>query len=216
RRKRNPQAKRWHQDRWPRRLVPRRLVPRRRTVLFRRRISSADCQQGENGPEGDVLPRRRFRMTDTVDLGLILAVFAATYTGMALGRFPGLSIDRAGIALLAAIVLAVTGAVTPASILGSIDFPTLFVLFGLMILSAQFDASGFYDWCSLRIASLDRSPAWLLGAVVAVSGLLSAVLANDVVVFAMTPLLCAGLLARGLDPRPYLIGLAGGANAGSA
>lgn len=155
-------------------------------------------------------------MTDTVDLGLILAVFAATYTGMALGRFPGLSIDRAGIALLAAIVLAVTGAVTPASILGSIDFPTLFVLFGLMILSAQFDASGFYDWCSLRIASLDRSPAWLLGAVVAVSGLLSAVLANDVVVFAMTPLLCAGLLARGLDPRPYLIGLAGGANAGSA
>ncbi|MFO7483654.1 anion transporter [Oceanibaculum nanhaiense] len=155
-------------------------------------------------------------MTGTVDFGLILTVFVATYIGMALGRFPGLSIDRAGIALLAAIVLAVTGAVTPAGILDSIDFPTLFVLFGLMILSAQFDASGFYDWCSLRIAGLERSPVWLLGAVVAISGLLSAVLANDVVVFAMTPLLCAGLLARGLDPRPYLIGLAGGANAGSA
>jgi Na+/H+ antiporter NhaD/arsenite permease-like protein len=42
------------------------------------------------------------------------------------------------------------------------------------------------------------------------------VLANDVVVFAMTPMLCVGLKGRGLDPRPYLIALAGAANAGSA
>lgn len=35
---------------------------------------------------------------------------------------------------------------------------------------------------------------------VAVSGGLSAVLANDVVVFAMTPMLCVGLKGRGLDP----------------
>jgi Na+/H+ antiporter NhaD/arsenite permease-like protein len=45
---------------------------------------------------------------------------------------------------------------------------------------------------------------------------LSAVLANDVVVFAMTPMLIKGLLRRGLDPRPYLIALAGASNAGSA
>ena len=32
----------------------------------------------------------------------------------------------------------------------------------------------------------------------------------------MTPLLCAGLTARGLDPRPYLVGLAAASNAGSA
>ena len=41
-------------------------------------------------------------------------------------------------------------------------------------------------------------------------------LANDVVVFAMTPMLCKGLARRGLDPRPFVIALAGGANAGSA
>ena len=41
-------------------------------------------------------------------------------------------------------------------------------------------------------------------------------LANDVVVFAMTPMLCTGLAARGLDPRPFLIALAAAANAGSA
>ena len=58
--------------------------------------------------------------------------------------------------------------------------------------------------------------ATLLGLTVASAGVLSAVLANDVVVFAMTPPLCAGLTRRGLDPRPFVIALAGGANAGSA
>jgi Na+/H+ antiporter NhaD/arsenite permease-like protein len=55
-----------------------------------------------------------------------------------------------------------------------------------------------------------------MATVVVVAGVLSAVLANDVVVFAMTPLLATGLARRGLDPRPFLIGLAGAANAGSA
>ncbi|KZD03917.1 SLC13 family permease [Oceanibaculum pacificum] len=155
-------------------------------------------------------------MTETVDTGLILTIFVLTYVGMALGRFPGLRIDRTGIALLAAILLAVSGAVTPPAVVEAIDFPTLFILFGLMILSAQYDASGFYDWCSLKISGFGRSPVILLAYTVGAAGLLSAILANDVVVFAMTPLLCLGIRARGLDPRPYLIGLAGGANAGSA
>jgi Na+/H+ antiporter NhaD/arsenite permease-like protein len=147
---------------------------------------------------------------------LILLVFAAVYAGMAVGRWPGLKVDRTGIALLGAIVLDGAGAVSGAAALDAIDFPTLVVLFGLMILSAQFAACGFYDWCSARIAGSDASPAALLAGTVATSGLLAAVLANDVVVFAMTPMLCAGLARRGLDPRPFLIGLAGGANAGSA
>ena len=55
-----------------------------------------------------------------------------------------------------------------------------------------------------------------MGLTILVAGTLSAVLANDVVVFAMTPMLIRGLAMRGLDPCPYLIGLAGAANAGSA
>lgn len=148
--------------------------------------------------------------------GLVVAVFALTYLGMAAGRVPGLKVDRVGIALIAAVVLVVGGAVAPPKALAAIDFPTLFVLFGLMILSAQFAAAGFYDWCSLRLAGSAASPGRLLALTVAVGGGLSAVLANDVVVFAMTPLLCVGLERRGLDPRPYVIALAGAANAGSA
>jgi Na+/H+ antiporter NhaD/arsenite permease-like protein len=147
---------------------------------------------------------------------LILLVFAAVYLGMAVGRWPGLKVDRTGIALLGAIVLYGAGAISGAAILDAIDFPTLVVLFGLMILSAQFAACGLYDWCSARIAGSDASSAALLAGTVATSGVLAVVLANDVVVFAMTPMLCAGLARRGLDPRPFLIALAGGANAGSA
>lgn len=147
---------------------------------------------------------------------LVLAVFAAVYLGMALGRWPGLSVDRTGIAMLGAIILFVTGTVSRGEALAAIDLPTLIVLFGLMILSAQFAACGFYDWCSARIAATNASPTVVLGLTVVVAGTLSAVLANDIVVFAMTPMLIRGLRQRGLDPRPFLIGLAGAANAGSA
>jgi Na+/H+ antiporter NhaD/arsenite permease-like protein len=146
--------------------------------------------------------------------GLVLVVFAAVYLGMAIGRWPGLKIDRSGIALLGAIVLYATGTLDGTAVLAAIDFPTLIVLFGLMILSAQFAACGFYDWCSVRIATVRVPPAGAL--TVAAAGSLAAVLANDVVVFAMTPMLCAGLIRRGLDARPFVIALAGGANAGSA
>lgn len=146
----------------------------------------------------------------------ILILFTATYLGMALGRFPGLSIDRTGIALVAAILLLATGALDTTQVVAAVDFPTIFILLGLMILSAQYAGSGFYDWCALRVARAARSPARLLAVIVLVAGGLSAVLANDVVVFAMTPMLCLGLQARKLDPRPYLIALAGAANAGSA
>ncbi|HXH03173.1 MAG TPA: SLC13 family permease [Candidatus Competibacteraceae bacterium] len=149
-------------------------------------------------------------------MALVLTVFVLVYAGMALGRFPGLQLDRTGIALLGALLLYLGGAVAGEQAWRAIDFPTLFILFGLMLLSAQFAASGFYDVCALRIARAQGSPLRLLAITVAVAGNLAAVLANDVVVFAMTPLLCSGLQARGLDPRPYLIALAGAANAGSA
>jgi Na+/H+ antiporter NhaD/arsenite permease-like protein len=147
---------------------------------------------------------------------LVLAVFLAVYIGMALGRWPGLRIDRTGIAILGAVVLYAAGAIDGPQALQAIDFPTLIVLFGLMMLSAQYAACGFYDWCSARIAATQASPTTILGLTVLVAGVLSAILANDVVVFAMTPMLIKGLVRRGLDPRPYLIALAGASNAGSA
>jgi Na+/H+ antiporter NhaD/arsenite permease-like protein len=147
---------------------------------------------------------------------LVTLVFALTYVGMALGRVPGLKLDRVGIALIALVVLLASEAVGIRALGAAIDAPTLILLFALMILSAQFGAAGFYEWCAAKITRAEGSPKALLALTVAVSGLLSAVLANDIVVFAMTPLLCLGVRRRGLDPRPFLAGLAGASNSGSA
>lgn len=147
---------------------------------------------------------------------LIVAVFVLTYIGMAIGRVPGLRLDRTGIALLGLVVLLAAGAIKVEDIGRAVDAPTLLLLFALMIVSAQFGAAGFYDWCAARITAAKGSPTLLLTITVGIAAALSAVLANDIVVFAMTPLLCRGLLARNLDPRPFLIGLACASNVGSA
>jgi len=135
---------------------------------------------------------------------------------MALGRIPGLRIDRSGIAMIVAVLLVAIGAVPVDRIAGAIHFPTLLLLAGLMVLSARVGASGFYDAAATWIASQASRPLWLLALTIAVGGVLSAFLVNDIVVFAMAPLLCSGLAARHLDPRPFLFGLAAASNAGSA
>ena len=147
---------------------------------------------------------------------LIVILFALTYVGMALGRVPGLRVDRAGIAMIVAVVLVAVGAVPTGELAGAIHFPTLLLLGGLMILSARVGASGFYDAAAAWIAGQAGRPLRLLALTIAIGGVLSALLVNDIVVFAMTPLLCAGLAARNLDPRPFLFGLAAASNAGSA
>lgn len=146
----------------------------------------------------------------------VLVLFGLTYLGMALGRVPGLRIDRAGIALIVAVVLVAVGAVPRDAIADAIHFPTLLLLGGLMILSARVGASGFYGAVATWIARQAGRPRRLLALTIAIGGILSAFLVNDIVVFAMTPLLCAGLSARSLDPRPFLFGLAAASNAGSA
>lgn len=147
---------------------------------------------------------------------LIVAVFGGVYIGMALGRWPGLAINRTGIALIGALVLLLSGAVDGDAALASVDFATLSVLLTLMVLSSQYAASGFFDWIGSRITHLDLTPRGLLAGVIAICGGLSAVMTNDVVVWAVTPILIQGVMARRLDPRPYVIAVACAANAGSA
>jgi Na+/H+ antiporter NhaD/arsenite permease-like protein len=147
---------------------------------------------------------------------IIVVVFLLTYLGMAAGRLPWLRVDRTGIALLGVILLLGSEAVTLDDIGANIDMPTLVLLFALMIISAQFAESGFYDLCARVIADATGHPALLLGLTVAICGGLTAVLANDIVLFALVPLVIAAVTARGLDPRPFLIALAGASNIGSA
>lgn len=145
-----------------------------------------------------------------------LVIFLLTYLVIAIGYLPGFRIDRTGAAILGAIAMIVTGAIGSQEAWQSADFGTLSLLFGLMIVSAAFHVAGFYHWVAVKVQGLDVSPGMLLAILIALSGLLSSLLTNDVVVVAMVPLLIEITLGRGLNPIPFLLGFCFAANAGSA
>jgi Na+/H+ antiporter NhaD/arsenite permease-like protein len=146
----------------------------------------------------------------------VLVVFGLVYLGMIWGRYPGLALDRTGIALLGAIALLAMGRITPQEAWDAVDVSTILLLLGLMVVSAQFRLGGAYGLVARRLAAACVAPPMLLALVVGAAGLMSALLVNDIVCLAMTPLLAEGCARRGLNPVPFLLALACAANVGSA
>lgn len=145
-----------------------------------------------------------------------ILIFFITYCGIAVGKVPGLVIDRVGVALLGAIAMVALGVVTPSGAVASIDVPTILLLYSLMIVSAQLRLGGFYTRIALKMVPMLSRPKVFLLNLMLVSALLSAVLANDIVCFAFTPVLAFSLIESRLNPLPFLIGLAVASNIGSA
>ena len=147
---------------------------------------------------------------------IVFLVLILTYVGMAAGRIAWLRVDRTGIALLAVIALLAGGQMTLDDFGSDVDTPSIALLFAMMIISAQFLESGFIDLCARTITESPRGTALMLAMTVLIGGLLSAVLATDILLIAMAPLLIAGAQGRGFDPRPFVIALAAATNAGAA
>jgi Na+/H+ antiporter NhaD/arsenite permease-like protein len=148
---------------------------------------------------------------------LTCVIFTLTYIGLALGKVPGLRIDRAGISFVGATLMLITGvlrleqAVSPESI----DFKTLFLLFGMMIVVGVLRLSGVFEQLTNMALRRITTPKGLLAATIGLSGVLSAFLINDVVCVALTPLVLGLARRMKFNPIPHLIGLATAANVGS-
>ncbi len=155
-------------------------------------------------------------MTDAL-FWLTLVLFLLTYAGLALGKVPGLRMDRAGIALVGATLMLVCEALKFDQAISpeSIDYKTLCLLFGMMVVVGFLRLSGFLQRLTSWALALVRSPRGLLAAVIALSGVLSAFLINDVVCVALTPLVLHLCRRLRYDPVPHLIALATAANIGS-
>ena len=147
---------------------------------------------------------------------LVLIIFVLTYLGVAFGRVRGLLLVRTGIALIGAIAMIVTGAVSLEAAVDSVDMPTILLLYALMVISAQLRLGGFYTRIVLQMAPLTDRPRLFLLIVMLTSAILSAVLANDIICLAFTPVLAVVLLNSRLNPLPFLLGLAISSNIGSA
>jgi len=98
----------------------------------------------------------------------------------------------------------------------AINFDTIILLFGMMIVVANLQLSGFFELVAERVVERARSPLLLLIAIVAVAGFFSAFFVNDTMCLVLTPLVLEIALALHRNPVPYLLAVAMAANAGSA
>jgi Na+/H+ antiporter NhaD/arsenite permease-like protein len=143
------------------------------------------------------------------------AILFFTYLVLALGRAPFLKIDRTGAAIVGAALMIATGVTSLDDAYRHVDFRTLVLLFGMMVLIAHLRMARFFDATVQVLGNHIRHPALLLVAVVFASGILSALFVNDTICLVFTPVLIELARARGHKPLPYLLALATGANIGS-
>src|SRR5450631_2056696 len=142
-------------------------------------------------------------------------IFVGSYLALAIGRIPGLSIDRAGIALVGASLMVASGALPLEDAYKAVDLDTITLLLGMMIVVASLRLSGFFAVANAWIGAHARRPLILLGVIVATSGVFSAFLVNDAICLVLTPLVLELTLALGRRPAPYLLAVAMASNVGS-
>ena len=142
-------------------------------------------------------------------------IFIATYVVIAIGQLPRFQLDRTGAALLGATLMVACGAISLGDAYQAIDFDTITLLLGMMIVVANLRLSGFFRLINSWAVTRAHHPIILLGAVVLVTGVLSACLVNDAICLVMAPLIIELTWALKRNPVPYLIGIALASNVGS-
>ena len=149
-----------------------------------------------------------------IHLLIAYAIFIASYTVFAIGRFPGTKIDRPAAAIIGAALMFGFRVISPSRGILSIDYSTVVLLGAMMLIVSSLHLAGFFEWVAGLVAKF-VSPAYLLPGVIFTSGILSAFLVNDVVCLVMTPLLLNICRRFAKRPMRYLLALATASNIGS-
>ncbi len=145
-----------------------------------------------------------------------LIIFILTYTGIIFTRLPKMNIDRPSAAFFGAVAMILTGVVGFDEAIQAIDFNTIVLLLGMMIVIATLQLDGFFSLIASKTISYAGTRFRLLLIITFVTGLASAFLVNDAVVLLFTPVIIILCSSAGLDPIPYLVAEILASNAGSA
>jgi Na+/H+ antiporter NhaD/arsenite permease-like protein len=147
---------------------------------------------------------------------IAIAIFCVTYLLISGRQFKILPLNRPAAALLGAVLMVACGVMTPAQAYQAVDYDTLVLLMGMMLIAAYLSIAGFFEWAADWILRHAKSPQSLLLLLVCTSGILSALLVNDTICLMLTPLVVAVIVRGKLPLPPYLLALAMSANLGSA
>src|SRR3954471_10980978 len=130
-----------------------------------------------------------------------IVIFIASYVVFAAGKFPGMKIDRPGMAIIGAVLMVVFRIVNARDALGSVDFTTIVLLFSMMLIVANLHLVGFFDVIAEIVVSRLGSQH-LLPAVIFTTGVLSAFFVNDIICLVMVPIVLNITRRMGMKPLP--------------
>ncbi|MBI4877920.1 MAG: anion transporter [Acidobacteria bacterium] len=149
------------------------------------------------------------------DAAVAVLIFLAVYLVLAAGRLPGFRVDRTGACIIGAAFMIGLDVLDFQQAYAAIDYDTIILLFGMMIVVANLRLSGFFGAVAEWVVEHAHRPVVLLAAIVVVAGFFSAFFVNDTMCLVLTPLVLE--IARQLrrNAVPYLLGVAMGANIGS-
>ena len=141
-------------------------------------------------------------------------IFLASYVVFALGKFPGLKIDRTGAAIIGAIAMTVFRVVPARDAIRLVDFSTIVLLFAMMLVVGALRLAGFFEW-NVELVLRHLPPAMLLPALIVTCGALSAFFVNDIVCLVMVPFALTLTQKLRLPALPFLLAVATSSNIGS-
>ncbi|MBI3803872.1 MAG: anion transporter [Nitrospirae bacterium] len=143
-----------------------------------------------------------------------LLIFLFTYTFIAFRNVPGFPLDMPAGTLVGAVLTVAAGVLSLQEAYIAIDWNTILLLLGMMLVVAYLAMAGFFGWIASLWLRVSPSPLRLLIGVVLLSGVLSALFVNDTICLFFTPILLVLLRSLRLNPVPYLIALATASNIG--
>jgi Na+/H+ antiporter NhaD/arsenite permease-like protein len=134
-------------------------------------------------------------------MAVAVALFAAALAVIASER-----VHRTKVALLGAVLLLLTQTIEQHAAIEAIDWNTLGLLAGMMIMVKITEPTGVYNWLAIQAGRISRGrPAWVVVSLAGTTALLSAFLDNLTTVLLMVPITFLLADALDIDPIPLVV-----------
>lgn len=146
---------------------------------------------------------------------LSIIIYFFVYVLISSKRFKFFNLGRTGVALFGVVLMFIFKLFTANEFISLIDWDTIILLFGLMIIIEYLEESGFFDFLAYFLFKRNISPKKLVLLIVFLVGISSAFFINDITCLILTPLILRIILKRGLNPLPYLLSIATSSNIGA-
>lgn len=146
---------------------------------------------------------------------IALTIFMVTYALISFGRLTRGRIDMPAAAMIGGTLMLLTGAVTAQEAIVSIQWQTILIILGMMLIASSLESVGFFTFVAGILARRARTPHLLMVYLSLITAFLSALILNDAVVLIFTPVVIHSARRMNVSSIPFLAMEAISANIGS-